>query len=288
MSSDQPQSLTNNLNIQITCGNCHNQKKILDLLNLKGDGPVKSYSESIHNRYLHLKDSKLPAPTCVTCHGSHMILKHSDPNSKFSKKNIKDVCGNCHKKEHDEYLRSTHWKALELGISESPNCNDCHGEHKIISVTSKDALTNRLNEGSQICNSCHSSKVLMQRVGLDPNRFKTYMKTYHGLALLRGSLTAATCTSCHEVHSIMKAGNPDSSVNKKNLLVTCRKCHKEADESFITIPVHPSDTKERNFIAYVVKEIYIYLILLVIGAMFIHNMIIYIHYVRKKFRNRKK
>jgi len=286
LSSANPSSKTYKLNIQDTCGKCHNDPKVLKLIGLKGSGPGIDYENSVHNKYLHSKKNEKSAPTCITCHGSHKILSGADPKCAYGKRNIKDVCGKCHPNENEEYTKSEHWKSLERGHVESPTCIDCHGEHRINSPEDKSSVTNKLNESSQICQKCHSNKIIMQRFGLDAERFSSYMKTYHGMAILKGSDKAATCTSCHEVHSILSADDPHSSVGGKNLLKTCQKCHPKADESFIKIPVHP-DTTKRNVVASVIKDIYVWMIFIVIGGMFLHNLMIYIHHVRKKFREEK-
>jgi formate dehydrogenase gamma subunit len=175
-----------------------------------------------------------------------------------------------------------HWKALERGHFESPTCNDCHGEHQIMSPDNKDAVTNKLNLSSQICANCHSSPTMMNRFGLDHERFATYNKTYHGLAVLAGDLDAANCTSCHEVHNIMSASNPESSVHPNNLSKTCSQCHDNITAEFISIPVHPQNLESRNPIGFIIQNIYIWLIILTIGGMIIHNIIIYSYHIRKK------
>ncbi len=117
-----------------------------------------------------------------------MLPKHVVTAMKRKKKNMTKVCTG---------------KSLARGHFESPTCNECHGEHGIVSPQDHDAVTNKLNLSSQICANCHASPAMMNRFGLDPERFSTYSRTYHGLAVLKGSPDAANCTSCHEVHSIM-------------------------------------------------------------------------------------
>jgi cytochrome b subunit of formate dehydrogenase/nitrate/TMAO reductase-like tetraheme cytochrome c subunit len=280
-SSDDQKSMTYKLNIENTCGTCHAKQEVINLIGVRGQGPVALYHNSVHDKILS-EGPDNNAPTCISCHGYHQIFLMSDPRSSFNKLNRAETCGVCHEQEKEEYLQSIHWRAVKRGHFESPVCNDCHGEHFIESPTEIDAITNRLNLSSQICAKCHSSQALMARFGLDPERFSTYMRTYHGLALLKGSPEAANCTSCHEVHAILEQTSPRSSIHPDNLESTCGQCHDDITSEFISISVHPTDLEGRNPIAFYAEYIYIWIIVLTIGGMFIHNLIIVIYYTRQK------
>lgn len=281
MYSDDELSKTYKLNIDETCGNCHSKPEVIKLLGLRGDGPVTGYHESIHNKILVEEPDKGP-PTCINCHGYHEIYLMSDPRSKFNKLNRPETCGECHQDITEEYYESIHWYAVKHGHFESPVCNDCHGEHGIQAAHDKDSRTSKLEASSQICANCHASEVMMQRFGLDPGRFDSYMKSYHGLAVLKGSPEAASCVSCHEVHSIRSQRDKNSSVHKDNLAKTCGQCHENITKQFLAIPAHPGQLEERNYFAYYAKMIYIWMIILVIGGMVVHNIIIFSYYLRKK------
>jgi len=281
LSSDNPESLTYVTNIESTCANCHSDPDVIKTIGLRGEGPAVAYHNSIHEKILREEPEK-GAPTCVSCHGSHAIYFMSDPRSSFNKLNRAETCGNCHHTEKEEYKQSIHWRALQRGHFESPTCNDCHGEHGIQSPQEEDAATNRLNLSSQVCANCHASQAMMKRFGLDHEQFLTYMKTYHGLALLKGSPDAANCTSCHEIHAIREHTSEESSVHPSNLTTTCGKCHDDVSADFIKIAVHPKDMKSRNPVAYYAEIIYITLIIVVVGGMLIHNVILLSFYIRKK------
>ncbi|HGY55214.1 MAG TPA: hypothetical protein ENK44_05925 [Caldithrix abyssi] len=284
--SDDKNSHTYKLNIEKTCGNCHDKPAVMRRLGLRGETPVSKYHGSVHDRILHEEPDKNP-PTCINCHDYHQILSKINPECSYSKQNIPKTCGTCHEKIFEEYQQSVHWQGIQRGHVEAPACNDCHGEHRILSPKSKDAVTNRLNASSQICNNCHASEVMMQRYGLDPRRFESYARSYHGLALLKGDQDAATCTSCHEVHSIRSNLDPLASTNKAHLKETCGQCHDNITESFINIEVHPLDLKSRNPVAYIFRVVYTWLIIVVIGGMLVHNMLILLHFIREKRKREK-
>jgi cytochrome b subunit of formate dehydrogenase len=120
---------------------------------------------------------------------------------------------------------------------------------------------------------------LSQEFGVPGNRVTSYFDSYHGLAAEGGSVIAANCSSCHGVHDILPSSDPRSSVNRANLDATCGKCHKGVTQKFTRTPVHlQSGTRAGDIDSVVVRcvrWIYTVLILLVIGAMFLHNAIIW-------------
>jgi cytochrome b subunit of formate dehydrogenase len=284
--SDDVNSPSHKTNIQNMCADCHSKPEVLEALHLRGAGPASLYENSVHSKHIaDNPDSR--APTCSDCHNAHLVLRITDPECPTSKINLPSTCGNCHEDIYKEYSESIHWKSLERGHFESPGCNDCHGEHDIISPDDKDALTNRLNLSSQICQNCHSSKVLMSRFGLDAERMDSYLRSYHGLSVLKGSADAATCNSCHETHAIKSRMDSSSSVHPANLSQTCAQCHNNVTPQFAKIDVHPINQESRNPVAFFFKQAYIWLIVLIIGGMVVHNGIIYVHHVRIKRREHK-
>jgi cytochrome b subunit of formate dehydrogenase len=90
----------------------------------------------------------------------------------------------------------------------------------------------------------------------------------------------ANCASCHGVHNILPSSDPRSTVNPANLDVTCGQCHKGVTQKFTLNKVHvdtqngQSSDKGTTAVRYV-RWVYIPLILLVIGGMFLHNAIIW-------------
>ena len=280
-SSSDSTSWTYPSQIEHTCGNCHSKAEVIQLIGIRGSGPVAGYHESVHARILK-QDPSRGAPTCINCHGSHRIFLMSDPRSSFNKLNRAETCGTCHQQIKEEYFKSIHWHAVQRGHYESPTCNDCHGEHEIQSPDDKKSITNRLNLSSQVCARCHSSETMMSRFGLDAEQFTSYMRSYHGLAILKGSPDAANCTSCHEIHAIQDRTTAESGVHPSNLEKTCGKCHQNITADFINIAVHPKDMKSRNPIAYYARTIYVWMIIVLIGGMVIHNVIILINFIRKR------
>jgi cytochrome b subunit of formate dehydrogenase len=120
---------------------------------------------------------------------------------------------------------------------------------------------------------------LSQEFGVPGNRVTTYFDSYHGLATEGGSLVAANCSTCHGVHNILPSSDPRSTINRANLDATCGKCHQGVTQKFTLTPVHLGDGVHPKDIGSLavrwIRLIYWVLIIVVIGAMFLHNAIIW-------------
>jgi len=284
---DDTSSMVYGKHLLATCSGCHSNVETMRQFGQKNMDPVRLYKKSIHGR-LFLKDPEANVATCISCHGSHNIKPVLDPTSSLNILNIPKTCGQCHKEEMQEYEESVHWKALSRGHFEAPNCTYCHGEHDIESLGRKTKFNkNPELRSTEICAGCHSSQKLMSRYGLDYRRFESYFRTYHGLAVLKGSLKAATCGSCHENHAIRSRFDPKSTIYPANLQRTCSQCHSNVTESFARIEVHPIGLKNRNYVAYLLKVFYKWMIILVIGGMFLHNVLIVVYHIRQKLKAKK-
>ena len=89
------------------------------------------YVDSIHGFAL-TKGGLLVAANCTSCHGSHRILNHKDPDSSTFKANIPKTCGSCHAGIAGQYEHGVHGKALAAGKAAAPVCTDCHATHSIL------------------------------------------------------------------------------------------------------------------------------------------------------------
>ncbi len=269
-----------------TCASCHSNTKVMRQFGHKRLDPVELYAESVHGK-IFAEDPEANVATCITCHGSHDIKPAVDPESNLNELNVPGTCGTCHDSEEEQYTQSVHWISLKRGHHEAPNCTDCHGEHNIQSYTNGSPFKHSELEGTKVCAGCHASQQLMERFGLDYRRFESYFRTYHGLAVLKGSPRAATCTSCHETHAIRDASDSLSTINPKNLVKTCSQCHHNVTPQFAQIEVHPIGLKERNYVAYLLRFFYKWMIIVVIGGMLLHNMLIIVYHIRQKRRAKK-
>ncbi len=259
-------------NLYKTCGRCHDDPKFIKKFSMIPQDPGKRYSESVHGKIV-LKGGK--AANCTTCHGVHNIKNRVQPGSTISSFNIPNTCGKCHKEITEEYKQSSHWILAKKGIKNAPVCSDCHGEHDIqaINTIHKKDEVRRIQE--ETCFQCHSNKKLIKEFNLPGNQTHSYQDSYHGLAELSGDEDVAMCVDCHGVHKILPASHPESEVNVNNITKTCQKCHKNATSIFARSYSHIAKIDTGSIIRSWVEYIYIWLIIIVIGGMVLHNILIF-------------
>jgi formate dehydrogenase gamma subunit len=255
----------------VSCGRCHERQS-------------DSYGASVHG--LALKAGRADAATCQDCHESHEVLPPSSPISPLHFSKQAATCGQCHEQEARDLATSVHGQALALGKRDAPTCTDCHFEHKIEALKG----TAGLRISADICSKCHASERLNTKYRLPADRVKTFFESYHGLAAQYGSTLAANCASCHGFHKILPSSDPASTIHKAHLTETCGKCHPGASEKFAQSSVHVDITTakaEGNLglkVNWWVRRIYLVLIFGVIGAMLIHNGLIFARKVRTRYR----
>ena len=274
--ADDSKSPVAHANIPVTCGKCHGQKFLMES-NGESAQPFVSYQQSVHGRAIEKGSTK--AAVCTDCHGAHQILAASDAQSPISKFKVPETCGKCHSAIQQTFNTSIHGQAIAHGNSLAPVCTDCHGIHSIKGHKDPNSPVAEQNLSRDTCARCHDGVRLSQEFGVPGNRVSTYMDSYHGLAMEGGSIIAANCSSCHGVHNILPSRDPRSTINPANLEVTCGKCHKGVTQKFILTRVHLEDGVHpkdlgSNAVKWV-RILYILLIWLVIGGMFLHNVIIW-------------
>jgi cytochrome b subunit of formate dehydrogenase len=280
-----PASPVNHANVAITCGRCHGQKFITTANGVSAQTFV-SYQESVHGKAVEKGSSK--AAVCIDCHGSHEILAANEANSPIDKFNVPATCGKCHADITQTFMASIHGQGIARGNGLSPVCTDCHGIHSIKNISDPSNAVAARNLSQDTCAHCHEGVRLSQEFGIPGNRVSTYLDSYHGLASQGGSVIVANCSSCHGVHNILPSSDPHSTINHANLGATCGQCHKGVTQKFTLTRVHLGDGSQARDIDSVVtrwvRRIYVPLIVLVIGAMFLHNLIIW----RRKLADRRR
>ncbi|OGR81462.1 MAG: hypothetical protein A3I11_07180 [Elusimicrobia bacterium RIFCSPLOWO2_02_FULL_39_32] len=236
------------------CNSCHGQESSdIPFVNLK------QFEGSIHGKN-----------PCISCHVDAEVIPHPSKPQASS-------CASCHEDVLKVYENSVHGKARARGIKEAPFCNDCHGEHTILSVNDP-ASTVWKGRITKTCASCHDSEKIVTKFGLPKDRLETFQNSYHGLASRGGDFKVANCASCHGWHGILPSSDPLSSVHPKNLYQTCGKCHPGAPSKLFTGKVHGKKKTEVFFLVRWVKVFYLVLIPFVVGFMFVHN---FSDYLRK-------
>ena len=230
--------------------------------------PLEAYLASVHGR--SAADDGDGA-TCTDCHGAHRITPSSDRESPVHRSRVPATCGACHAGVTEIFRESVHGQAAAAGIEESPVCTDCHGEHRILSPADRSSPVFASNIPKMTCGRCHGDLRLAEEFGLDPRKVAAYSDSYHGLAARAGAVTVAHCGSCHGIHDILPSGDPASHIHADNLAATCGDCHPGAGTVFAIGPVHVLPTEPEHAAIFWIRRVYLWLIVLTVGAMVLHN-----------------
>jgi formate dehydrogenase gamma subunit len=275
LAPSDPASKVYRTRIPDTCGRCHEQRFVMSTSGLSTQVFV-SYEQSVHGRAVSAGSQK--AAVCTDCHGTHQILMAGDPKSSTFKFNVPATCGKCHAQEMQQYIQSVHGQAIQRGNWLAPVCTDCHGIHTIQAPGNPSSSVSSQALAQVTCARCHQGVRLTAEFGVPGARVTSYEASYHGLASRLGSTVVANCASCHGSHLILASSDPRSTINKANLATTCGKCHPGATTRFTRFPIHagtsPSSGVGVIVVAWV-KRFYLGIILCVVGAMLLHNAVIW-------------
>ncbi len=189
------------------CSTCHENKYIQS-------------SNGSHAKIL--SSGNLSAPVCSDCHGSHDIqpVAQTDPSL---------GCVKCHAAAYNSLSTSVHGAAMvKKAPGDAPNCSTCHSSHTLEGPGNPDFRKNTV----AVCLKCHQNETQMARYNLKADQFDSIVDNFHTMkvdVLERQDLNvtgdAPVCIDCHGSHSIRNAQDAGSSINPKNLLVTCLRCH---------------------------------------------------------------
>ncbi len=256
----------------VACRNCH----------------VEQYEATLDSMHAAaLAGGNRDAALCTDCHGSHDIGDPAEPRQKTSV-----TCSLCHASHYEDYNESVHGEALMAeGNPDVPTCVDCHGVHAI-----HDPLTAEFRlKSPEICGECHRDTLLMDKYDISTEVFETYVADFHGTTVTlfdRQSPDQATnkavCFDCHGVHNIKAVTDPEATVVKENLLITCQRCHPGADTNFPTSwTSHHIPDRENNPLVYYINLFYAIIIPAVVGFMVLFVSLDAVRRITLRFRPRK-
>jgi predicted CXXCH cytochrome family protein len=153
-----PKSLTYKMNVPVLCGKCHREgAPVQRTYNIGEQNILENYSQSIHGEGL-FKRGLIVTATCNDCHGNHLILPHTSPNSTISVNNIAKTCMKCHaeiEKVHTKIIKKELWEKEPGAI---PACTDCHPPHRVDVTNIVETISDRS------CLQCHEQNGLHKMV----------------------------------------------------------------------------------------------------------------------------
>ncbi|HSQ74936.1 MAG TPA: cytochrome c3 family protein [Bacteroidota bacterium] len=209
---DNPSSPVSPLNVVKKCSSCHANAAYMRMFNpsLAVD-QLDIYRTSVHG----VRNAKgdLKAAQCVSCHGSHGILRAADAKSQVNPVNLPATCATCHSDasymkgygiptdQYDKFSRSVHGVALlQKHDASAPACNRCHGNHG--------AAPPGVASISNVCGTCHALNA------------ELFAGSPHKKAFDEQGLPE--CETCHGNHEIVTAGTWMLGVSDQSV---CGNCH---------------------------------------------------------------
>lgn len=214
-----PKSLTYKMNIPILCGKCHKEgSPVQRIYNITEHNILEHYSESIHGKGL-FKSGLIVTATCNDCHGNHLILPGSSPNSSVSSNKIAKTCMKCHARIEQVHTKVVKRELWEKQAGTVPACSDCHPSHIVKIKKIEETIEN------QICLKCHESDNTFKMV----NNVKKSLKI-DKTDLINSAHKKIPCTKCHTDITLSNKTERPCSTNKK---VDCSICHQQESNLYI-------------------------------------------------------
>ena len=191
--------------------------------------------------------------TCASCHGGDPTSDDPDKamsrkagwKGKIDRKQIPQLCGTCHADpgyirqfnpslrtdQLSQYGTSVHGKRLAAGDIKVAVCTDCHSVHDLRAPADSQSTVNPVNV-AKTCARCHADASYMSEYKIPTKQFAEYGKSVHHEALVvRGDLSAPTCTTCHGNHG----ATPPGFASVANV---CSTCHVFQAQLFDSSPHH--------------------------------------------------
>ncbi len=218
-------------NIPELCGRCH-QKGQEEAIAYQGHehDVLEKYTMSIHGKALY-ESGLMVTAVCVDCHTAHRELPGEDPNSTVHKKNVATTCAQCHLGIFETLRNSIHSPMVSGEDKKLPVCNDCHSSHTIKRVDIDNFRQNILDQ----CGDCHQDQT------------DTYFETFHGKVSKLGLAKTAKCHDCHGAHNVLPAANPNSTLNRSNIVGTCKACHPNSNRKFTGYLTHATHHNRKKY-----------------------------------------
>jgi len=162
----------------------------------------------------------------------------------------------------------------------SSNCSKCHQPEGLTYAIKHMEFHGHSHEfwtqerKMAVCANCHTDSTLVGDVFKD-NMVASFMDTYHGVGFTHGDERLPVCSDCHDYHSVFPQDDVRSTVHPLQVGETCGGigCHEDASDAFVTGTMHFRYTGWKSQILFWVKNVYILLIIGVIGFMILHNFL---------------
>jgi hypothetical protein len=210
------------------CGSCHSDPLAMFAYDLPTDQLVH-YQTSKHGQALFERGDPNVA-VCSDCHGSHGVLKATDPKAPTNRANQPAMCGACHSDAErmapyglptdivEQFHDSVHGRALRDEQSRgAPACVDCHGSHGI-SPPGVESIVH-------VCGHCHATTG--EHFRRSPH-FGAEEMTCTACHEEAPGYLRSNCSACHGAHAIAEPGPWMFAGDEPG---RCQHCHRDDDRA---------------------------------------------------------
>lgn len=216
----------------VKCSSCHGthniqpaDKTVVDQKCLSCHQSEKTFLMSAHSNLGPAKKGS----GCESCHGkAHDVTftKASERNHPSAIRVSDTLCCRCHKNEVGEIDAGIHKRPFSQGILTCVTCHTAHGAQMSKEVISRNA-----------CFRCHTNTKLFDGVRAENGQsitslVQSYDHSIHAESLRKDG-KGATCIDCHGSHTIKPPSDPNSPVNRANIVATCGKCHEDVKDDYL-------------------------------------------------------
>lgn len=163
----------------------------------------------------------------------------------------KDYCVECHKSLEGSAKDPTDNIESDVHFKRGLSCSSCHGgdSTKEDFTEAKDPAKGFVgkpdrNNIPNFCGKCHADPAYMRRFNpnIQTDQLAKYNESQHGKLNAGGDRKVAVCVSCHGVHGIREANDPQAPVFITNIPRLCASCH--ADKEYMKEYSIPTDQME--------------------------------------------
>lgn len=231
LSKKMTESPTFPRNVPALCSRCHADGQAASIRNATGEAHIQqSYMQSVHGKGL-MESGLVVTAMCTDCHTPHKVLPAQDDDSTVNIDNLGKTCGKCHLGIYEEFRQSIHSKEVTKTDQKLPTCNNCHQSHAIARIDQNDFRSQIISQ----CGACHKELT------------ESYFDTYHGKVSKLGSVAAAKCHDCHGSHNIFPATDDRSTLNRRHIVETCKKCHAGSNRKFTGYLTHATHHDKNRY-----------------------------------------
>jgi cytochrome b subunit of formate dehydrogenase len=211
-----PLSRTYKMNIPFLCGKCHREGEVVArVYDISEHNIVENYTQGIHGKGL-FEAGLIVTATCNNCHGNHLVLPHTSPNSSINPNRIAATCMQCHTRIEESHQKVIKGELWEKNPDVIPSCSECHPPHKV----EVPEIQARMSDNA--CMKCHKKEDLHKIV--DGDTVSLFVDSH----ILPNSVHKnIQCTKCHtEINDHLER---PCATNKP---VDCSSCHAEVFDNY--------------------------------------------------------